>query len=184
MRRILPFALVLLAGCGTTTEPTTPPTVPESEPDFATWPAVTETPIAVDPQIAIACDAAGASREQKQKTHGPHLHPYIVVRVNPEAVEKFKARQPLPVGTTVVKEKHADRRAATAPTEYTAMVKREAGYDPPHGDWEYLHVVRGPQRTITRGRLESCISCHVGKKGSDHLFRDYLPPAPGPKARE
>lgn len=173
-----PFTLILLAGCGSMTEPTTPaPTAtPDGEPDFAGWPAVTDRPVLIDPQINVACAAAAApavSREQ-QKIHGPHFKPAIVVRVNPEAVEKFKARRPLPVGTTVVKEKHYDFGAATAPTEYTAMIKREAGYDPPHGDWEYLHVVRGPERTITRGRLESCIACHAGRKDHDHLFRDYL----------
>lgn len=39
---------------------------------------------------------------------------------------------------------------------YAAMIKREAGYDTKHGDWEYLYVTRGADSTIERGHLHNC----------------------------
>lgn len=55
------------------------------------------------------------------------------------------------------------------------MIKREPGYDPQHGDWEYLYVVQKPEKKVTRGRLESCIKCHWQAKDRDYVFRNYLP---------
>lgn len=184
MRRLMPVSLLLLVGCGVTTETTIPPPsqapAPPAEPDFTSWPSVTDRPVPVNAQFAAMCRAAIPDDGREAKRHGPHFKPAIVVRVNPEAVAAFKAGRPLPVGTTVVKEKHHDREAKGPPTEYGAMIKRAAGYDPPHGDWEYLYVVTTPDQKVTRGKLGSCIDCHANRADNDYLFRDYLPPAPLP----
>lgn len=109
------------------------------------------------------------------KKHGPHYYSAILVRVNPTSFEAFKSgKAPLPVGTTVIKEKHNGMESKGPPNEYAAMVKREAGYDPAHGDWEYVYVVRGPEKKVTRGKLDSCIDCHANKAEQDYVFRTYL----------
>ena len=54
------------------------------------------------------------------------------------------------------------------------MIKREPGYDPGHGDWEYADVRLEPEKKVARGKIASCIACHDGKKNDDYLFRDYL----------
>jgi hypothetical protein len=54
------------------------------------------------------------------------------------------------------------------------MVKREPGYDPAHGDWEYVYA--GADKAVTRGRLDSCIDCHFQVADKDYLFRTYLKP--------
>ena len=57
----------------------------------------------------------------------------------------------------------------------TAMVKRETGYDPADGDWEYM-ALDGSGRSIgTPGRLPMCRSCHAAQRRTDYLFRSYLP---------
>jgi hypothetical protein len=81
----------------------------------------------------------------------------------------------MPVGAIVVKEKHHDPVVTGPPVEFGAMIKREPGYDPAHGDWEYLFVAMKPEKTVARGKLESCIDCHSNAKDKDYLFRTYLP---------
>ena len=101
---------------------------------------------------------------------GPHGERTILVRTNPEAIDSVQERHaPLPVGTVVVKEKHASETADGPPNEYGAMVQREPGYDPEHGDWEYVYVTRKPVLMITRGKLASCIDCHAKARDKDYL---------------
>ena len=94
-----------------------------------------------------------------------------MVRTNPEAMEAFKARKVMPVGSVIVKEKLSYEHKMMS---YGAMIKREAGYDPEHGDWEYMYVDLQPERKVTRGKIESCINCHRIKHEQDYLFRPYL----------
>lgn len=204
MKRVL-VLLVFVAGCAPQLVPSVaepppvdPPasTVPampvapaphlasqSAEIEFSSWPTATRSPVDVSPHVAQMCEPS-RSREAiwstvgGEKRHGPHFKHSIVVRTNPDAMEEFKAgTAPMPVGTVVVKEKHSDPFAdAKEPLrEYGAMIKREPGYDPQHGDWEYLYVVRQPEKKVTRGRLESCIDCHSHAKDKDYLFRTYLP---------
>ena len=100
----------------------------------------------------------------------------VVVRVNPVGVDRFKAGQPVPAGTVVVKEKYPEYSPNTPPVAVAAMVKREPGYDPENGDWEYAYEQRWPEaeRKVVRGKLRSCIDCHQGARDTDYLFRPYL----------
>jgi hypothetical protein len=183
--------LVFLVGCQ---PPSTPvaespaapvaETPPDSQPgsgiDFAGWPTATDHPVQVGPQFSADCRGPSPAElwlsEGGTTRHGPHFEHSIVVRVNPGAMEEFKAvDKPLPLGTTVVKEKHAGMFAKGPPAEYGAMIKREPGYDPPHGDWEYLYVVQKPEKKVIRGKLQNCIECHSHVKDRDYVFRTYLP---------
>ena len=79
-----------------------------------------------------------------------------------------------PVGSMIVKEKLL-RKDAGAPELLTAMIKREPGYNPASGDWEYV-VLDGPGRSIEgRGKLANCQSCHALAKDTGYVFRSYLP---------
>ena len=180
------LAVIVVAGCvQPSAEPTRPrPSAPkavtaEGEIDFANWASVKSAPVPVPRSAPVLCDinskgAVGFS-PQRQDDHGPHDKPAIVVRVNPVGFEAFRDRKsPLPVGTVIVKEKHESIDAKGPPKEYGAMVKREPGYDPTRGDWEYVYVVREPTKTVTRGQLESCIYCHVRQMNEDYVFRTYL----------
>jgi cytochrome P460 len=188
MKRLVALVAVSLAGChqpvldqdgeaGAATLPEAPLPSPGVEIDFAKWPTATDQPIPVALANVYYCAApAGPQIEAQRKLHGPHYQPAIVVRVNPEAIHAFKAMAaPMPVGTTIVKEKHNDLVANGPPAEFGAMIKREPGYDPAHGDWEYLYVTSTPEKQVTRGRLQSCIDCHKSMKEKDYLYRSYLP---------
>ena len=186
-RLIIVLTLAVLVGCQqqpAASEPApemaqAPSPSPSAEIDFAKWPTATERPITVSPEIIAYCAPFTYSSPQKEaerKRHGPHYQPAILVRVNPEAIAEFKAgRAPMPVSTTIVKEKHYDNFAKGPPPEYGAMIKREPGYDPANGDWEYLYVEQKPEKKVTRGLLHMCIECHSHAKEKDYLFRTYLP---------
>lgn len=191
MKQLIVLFTVILAGCQqpaatsqkteapapaqTPALPQAPLPSPGADIDFAHWPTATDKPYRVDLTVAADCAAAPTqAREAERKRHGPHYRPAIIVRTNPEAIAAFKEGAPLPVGTTIIKEKHTGLIAKGSPNEYGAMIKREPGYDSAHGDWEYLYVVLSPEKTVTRGRLESCIDCHSHAKDKDYLFRTYL----------
>jgi hypothetical protein len=140
--------------------------------EFSKWPKATERPHAV--AFINAYDCRALHTEDLTKTYGPHFKPSIVVRVNPEAIEDFKAMRPVAVGTVVIKEKYSEWDASKPPHGFTAMIKREPGYDPDHGNWEYADVQLQLEKKVARGKIASCIACHDGKKNEDYLFRNYL----------
>src|SRR5262245_50971608 len=116
------------------------------EPDFADWPKAMEHPWSVKKPVGYLCDPAP---KNGIVGGGPHDNMAIVVRTNPEALAAFKkGTAPMPVGTVVIKEKHSDPTGRSAPSAYGAMIKREPGYDPEHGDWEYLYVEYRPTKKV------------------------------------
>ncbi len=75
--------------------------------------------------------------------------------------------QVAPVGATLV-ERLFDA-GGTEPVVSFVMTKRAPGYDPGHGDWEYVVVAR--DGTIEeRGKIGLCERCHA-EAPHDHLFR-------------
>jgi hypothetical protein len=72
-----------------------------------------------------------------------------------------------------VKEKFASAEAEK-PFAVAAMVKREAGYDTEHGDWEYVYTTLGEKSETQRGKLDACIACHRIKARQDYLYGTYL----------
>jgi hypothetical protein len=140
--------------------------------DYKDWPRVTEKPYQVKPALSMLCAPPPLATQNR----GPHTDSAIVVRVNPVGLEYFKSRKPVPVGTVVIKEKHTKGQTVAV----AAMLKRQPGYDPDHGDWEYAFEQLQPEakRKVVRGKLSSCIECHEGAKGTDYLFRPYLRRAP------
>lgn len=91
-----------------------------------------------------------------------------------------------PVGTTITKntfKADKDGNATTMRTASFAMVKREAGYYPSGGDWEYVLMPFDANADYTthpngsldgagasQGQLVSCVDCHTKARGSDFLF--------------
>ena len=141
--------------------------------EYRKWTLVNPTPQLMDPLPAISC-AVIPGREKSS----PHLHKYISVFVNPVGRDAMMTRQlpKFPVGSMIVKEKLGSPDSTT-PEVLTAMIKREPGYNPESGDWEYL-VLDGPaSKIVQQGKLARCSGCHQAYKQSDFVTRTYLPPA-------
>jgi len=53
------------------------------------------------------------------------------------------------------------------------MIKREAGFDPKFGNWEYLVAPGDGKSIFRRGKLEQCQGCHVSMAKQDYVYRTY-----------
>jgi len=138
---------------------------------YRQWTLVNPTPQLMEPVAANLC-ARAIGREEGS----PHLHKYISVFVNSVGREQMMTKQnpKYPVGSMIVKEKLATAESTT-PELLTAMIKREAGYNPDGGDWEYLVLDGTASEIVERGKLTRCSSCHQPYQHRDFVTRTYLP---------
>lgn len=116
-------------------------------------------------------------RDVIQTSVNPHRRKYFTVYVNATGQQAMmrEQRPKFPAGSVIVKEKLLTKDG-TAPELLTVMVKREPGYSPDSGDWEY-RVYNGQGTKVQgAGKLEKCQSCHALNKQTDYVFRSYLPP--------
>ena len=79
-----------------------------------------------------------------------------------------------PQGTIIVKQK-LSTTDSTSPELLTVMIKREKGFNPENGDWEYMTVNGQVTEVTAKGKLENCQACHVLEKSTDYVSRNYLP---------
>jgi hypothetical protein len=198
---LLIFALTCVAGCNPSEEAAIAATAPPATTrasgqgtkaeavarDYAKLTLVTPEAVYVNPELAMLC--RGASQEdveRARKTQGPHAHTRIRVFMSAGAAKTFKLRQEnetsaapvYPVGSIVVKEKkgasyfvgRGEERSKTH-DGVGGMIKREKGYDPEHGDWEYFYF-EDPAK-VESGRITSCVACHAGAATTDYVFGSW-----------
>lgn len=103
--------------------------------------------------------------------HGEHWIHVFVSRSGTNAMTTGKGTYP--EGTVILKQKFTD--AAGTKTEfYTGMRKREKGYNPELGDWEFFMLDSGGYHVTARGKIESCMDCHTKYPTTDFVSRRYL----------
>jgi hypothetical protein len=145
---------------------------------YRQWTRVNPEPALVSSQAASLCAIA----LQAAGPHGPDN--YITVYVNDvgrHAMMEEKTPH-FPQGSVIIKEKLM-KPTSTTPELLTVMLKREPGYNPESGDWEYM-VVDGTGKSVqARGKLENCQSCHLMDKDTDYISRRYLPYAVSSKLK-
>ena len=130
---------------------------------------VTEAPFEMSPNTAGLCIAPQSDSE----VHGDRFCDVYVTENANSIIRTGKGTYP--VGSTIVKVKYPDEKRSKIEL-FTVMRKRNAGYDPKHGDWEYGVVDGNAERVLARGRIESCISCHDQYAKTDFVTRMYLKP--------
>ena len=104
----------------------------------------------------------------------PHDDFWIHVFVTPDATNIIMSGQGVyPEGTIILKQKFLDAEAKQ--TEfYTGMRKREKGYNPACGDWEFFTLDKSGTKVTARGKIDSCMDCHANFKQTDFVSRKYL----------
>ncbi len=140
------------------------------------WARVNPVPAVFHSRVATLCAAPPTAEQRRQEEQNPHRDKFVTVYVNDagrRAMLEEKAPR-FPVGSLVVKEK-LTTRDSSEPELLTAMYKREAGYDPEGGDWEYLVLDGRGQEVRARGKLENCRACHQAYTQTDFISRNYLP---------
>jgi hypothetical protein len=137
--------------------------------------------VAVNPGLAMLCRGA-TEREVKaaQIKDGVHANSFITIYMNSPAAMAFEQhKHAYPPGSVIVKAKTIlGYRKDSYPYESVGgkfgvggMIKRPAGYDSDHGDWEYFYFEDPLQ--IQTGKLANCIACHAGGAEMDHVFGSW-----------
>ncbi|HET6979021.1 MAG TPA: cytochrome P460 family protein [Pyrinomonadaceae bacterium] len=142
--------------------------------DGSSWTQVNAEPYHMAPAVSAAC-AANLSLDSK-KTINPHDGTSITVYVNKigRAAMFAKDVRSFPEGSVIVKEKFMSQDPDHKPVLYTLMKKRERGYNPEVGNWEFSVVGPDGKQVQETGRLENCESCHKGQSDSDFVYRPYV----------
>lgn len=144
--------------------------------DKKLWTQVNDKPYHVSTELDSLCSIPMAQdyKREAERAGNPHIAASINVFVNNAGKQAMFAQQPhFPEGSVIVKQKLASRFEHNQPLLYTVMRKREAGYNPAVGDWEFLVVSGDGKQLQASGKLENCQVCHVGKKDTDFVFRPY-----------
>jgi len=58
------------------------------------------------------------------------------------------------------------------PELLTIMIKREKGFNPRCGDWEFRTA--GSSKQLNTGDVSKCVSCHLQVSKADYTFRTYV----------
>ena len=106
--------------------------------------------------------------------HSPHGEHWIHVFVSPDGTNAMATgKGTYPEGAMILKQKFHDV-TGTNTDFYTGMRKRERGYNPDWGDWEFFTLDASGHTVTARGKIESCLDCHEKYKGTDFVTRRYL----------
>lgn len=108
----------------------------------------------------------------------PHAGGLVNLYVNPTGADSYGGgAKPLPRGTVIVKEKLASGSTAEA-VELGVMIKRDLGFDPAAGDWEFLFAEGKKPVVYQRELTANCRACHATRASSDYVFRAGLAKTP------
>lgn len=143
--------------------------------NYRSWTQVNPQPVHISRQASAAC-ARVLPMPPTDNSLNPHEGRLITVYVNdigtPAMMTQLNPR--FPVGSVIVKEKFSPNDK-DVPELMTVMVKRERGFNPESGDWEYMVINGDGTKVQERGRLANCQACHIPRKEWDYVARDYLP---------
>jgi hypothetical protein len=142
--------------------------------DLKSMHRVTDKPHKMAIAVALLCSIpTGPEAKSPHRLYSDSA--YCNVFVNDEAKQPLLEGEGVyPVGAYIVKQK-LESADSTRGVLYTTMRKRESGYDPEHGDWEYA-IRDGQGLVLAEGRIGSCIECHEAYKETDYVTREYLKP--------
>lgn len=154
---------------------------------YRTWTLVNPEPVMMDRIVSQLCSlppkgttvirAPDPNRNKyRYSSADPHQNKFLSVYVNAAGREAMMTRRlpEFPEGSLIVKEKLGSKESST-PELLTAMLKREKGYNPESGDWEYMLLDGAATKIVERGRLASCSGCHAAYSRTDYVTRQYLP---------
>lgn len=173
---LLVLGLVTSRLSGGDAAPADPPRVGSVSRNYKSYKLITPEPVEVDPELAARCAGVTESDVRAaRKRDGVHAFATVSIYMNEPAARAFAQRErTYPEGSVVVKEKHfheyqgRNGREAGGGDGVGGMIKRTAGFDPKHGDWEYFYFA-DPKR-IESGRIASCVQCHAAAAETDHVF--------------
>ena len=137
---------------------------------------VTPKPVDMAAAVLARCNIDAVLKGQASKPANPHYAATFHVYANDAAVlPLFDPWGKSPEGSVVLKEKFSRENGKTE--LFTGMIKRELGYFPECGDWEFFTVDGAASKIVERGKMERCATCHENAEMKDHLSKIYIKPA-------
>ena len=162
-----PLIILLFSACLCAAGPLTDDQILETVSQRATTlEEVTKEPQLLVGRTKFLCRAPTFAEKSEEKNN-PHLEKFARLFVDKAGRAAAEGHEPVyPAGTLLIKEKlPADGKGKTVvpgkETElFTGMLKREKGYNPACGDWEFFTVSGDAKKLTGRGKLTSCMECH------------------------
>ena len=143
--------------------------------DKSQWTQVNTEPYYISAAVNLLCRAPTAANYTDERKRNPHAATFITVYVNNVGHEAmFSKEMRFPTGSVIVKKKIGNSSEGQTTLLYTIMKKREPGYNPVVGDWEFFVVAGNGTQLEASGKIESCQGCHVKKSETDFIFRPYV----------
>jgi hypothetical protein len=131
---------------------------------------VTARPVHIPGRSAVPC----APVWEALSPVGPHADRWIDVYVTRSgSAAMTNGRGTYPKSTMILKRKYRDQDGKTTEL-FTGMLKREKGYNPEAGDWQFFVLDSRGEEVTEFGRLVSCMNCHAAFKNSDFVSRKYV----------
>ncbi len=176
-----------LVGCG---EKQDGGDIAETARNYKSLQLMTPEPVLVGLELATLCTSVSKEMiEAERNDAGPHAFCRIEVYMNQLAADALRQNTAYPVGAVVVKEKQLQEILPFTTAEgdgvnggVGGMIKRDTGFDPEHGDWEYFYFES--RDTIDSGRIVSCVNCHSKAAGTDYVFGSWQDAGHGDEADE
>jgi hypothetical protein len=159
------------AGAGADSAPLDVPTILDS---YRSWAPQTAEPVNVTGYIFGLCRSPTLPEQAfLESEHGDGR--YLQDWANPAAVAGIAARgaPAFAAGSVIVKEKYAELPDNEADlVAIGLMIKREPGFNPARGDWDYAYFE--PELGIVQTEEQSayCAGCHSGASATDQVYVD------------
>lgn len=144
---------------------------------------VTKEPVIMHRITATLCSIPSPELVAEEKGN-PHLDKFARLYVDNAGRAAAEGHEPVhPVGTVLIKEKlpavagqeKGPVKPGSAPELFTGMLKREKGFNPECGDWEFFSVSGDGQKLAERGKIASCMECHQRYADRDFTSRYFVP---------
>jgi hypothetical protein len=141
---------------------------------YKKWVRINPKPHRVTSYLAFLCRYSTPEKNKREQGN-PHNDKWVTVYVNSVARRAMLEQQKpkFPRGSLIIKEKLTAADSKT-PELLTVMHKREKGFNPKNGDWEYLVYDGAGTKVKAQGKLQNCQSCHASWKTTDYVSRVYL----------
>ncbi|MCL1067944.1 cytochrome P460 family protein [Shewanella olleyana] len=98
---------------------------------------------------------------------------------DPEDEDNQPIYKMYPTGTTFIKENYHMKQGKPSDAEsITVMIKRQIGFNPAGGDWEYMQFSKNGEQII-KGKgsdklvQQKCASCHENVSERDFIFSNF-----------
>jgi Cytochrome P460 len=109
------------------------------------------------------------SRQHKDNKEADHPVEFGPVFANDLAIQAISGKTKLfPTGSVLVREKLA-KKGNTQPELLAVMIKREKGFNPDGGDWQFLITNAANTKVKLRQKTGECLNCHYSVRDTDFV---------------